>query len=45
MPDANALDTHDRVLAQMAELSESFPEGLSYDVRFHHRALHARIDP
>ncbi len=34
MPDANALDTHDRVLAKMAELSEAFPEGLTYDVGF-----------
>ena len=34
MPDANALDTHDRVMAKMAELSEAFPEGLEYDVGF-----------
>ena len=34
MPDANALETHDRVMAKMAELSESFPEGLTYDVGF-----------
>jgi multidrug efflux pump subunit AcrB len=34
MPDANALDTHDRVMAKMAELSEAFPEGLTYDVGF-----------
>ena len=34
MPDANALDTHDRVLAKMKELSEAFPEGLAYDVGF-----------
>ena len=34
MPDANALETHDRVMAKMAELKESFPEGLDYDVGF-----------
>ena len=34
MPDANALETHDRVMAKMAELSEAFPEGLTYDVGF-----------
>ncbi|MGD9646712.1 MAG: efflux RND transporter permease subunit, partial [Pirellulales bacterium] len=34
LPDANALETHDRVLAKMAELSESFPEGLTFDVGF-----------
>jgi multidrug efflux pump len=34
MPDANALDTHDRVMAKMKELSESFPQGLSFDVGF-----------
>ena len=34
MPDANALDTHDRVMAKMAELSEAFPEDLTYDVGF-----------
>jgi multidrug efflux pump len=34
LPDANALETHDRVLAKMAELSQSFPEGLTFDVGF-----------
>ena len=34
MPDANALDTHDRVLDKMKELSEAFPEGLTYDIGF-----------
>jgi multidrug efflux pump len=34
MPDANALETHDRAMAKMAELKESFPEGLEYDVGF-----------
>ncbi|HUY90424.1 MAG TPA: efflux RND transporter permease subunit [Pirellulales bacterium] len=34
MPDANALETHDRVMAKMAELKQGFPEGLDYDVGF-----------
>lgn len=34
MPDANALETHDRVIAKMKELSEAFPEGLAFDVGF-----------
>ncbi|HVX10945.1 MAG TPA: efflux RND transporter permease subunit [Pirellulales bacterium] len=34
MPDANALETHDRVMDKMRELSESFPEGLEFDVGF-----------
>ena len=34
MPDANALETNDRVMAKMVELSEAFPEGLTYDVGF-----------
>ncbi len=34
MPDANALDTRDRVLAKMNELKTSFPEGLDYDIAF-----------
>jgi multidrug efflux pump len=34
MPDANALETHDRVMEKMEELSEAFPEGLAYDVGF-----------
>jgi multidrug efflux pump subunit AcrB len=33
-PDANALATHDLVLAKMAELKQSFPEGLDFDVGF-----------
>ncbi|MBX3411444.1 MAG: efflux RND transporter permease subunit [Pirellulales bacterium] len=33
-PDANALETHDLVMAKMKELSETFPEGLAYDVGF-----------
>ncbi|HEY4263211.1 MAG TPA: multidrug efflux RND transporter permease subunit [Schlesneria sp.] len=34
MPDANALDTHDRVMAKMKDLSDAFPEGLAFDVGF-----------
>ena len=34
MPDANALDTHDRVIAKMDELKKSFPEGLTYEIGF-----------
>ena len=34
MPDANALETHDRIMDKMRELSESFPEGLAFDVGF-----------
>jgi multidrug efflux pump len=34
MPDANALDVRERVLAKMTELSKSFPEGLGYEVGF-----------
>ena len=34
MPDANALETHDRILEKMKELSDAFPEGLEFDVGF-----------
>jgi multidrug efflux pump subunit AcrB len=34
MPDANALDTHDRVIAKMDELKKGFPEGLTYEIGF-----------
>jgi multidrug efflux pump len=34
MPDANALDTHDRVIAKMDELKKSFPQGLDYEIGF-----------
>ncbi len=34
LPDANALDTADRVRAKMEELAKDFPEDLRYDVRF-----------
>jgi multidrug efflux pump subunit AcrB len=34
LPDANALDTAERVLAKMDELKESFPAGVDYTVPF-----------
>jgi multidrug efflux pump len=34
MPDANALDVHERVLAKMEELKKNFPEGLVAEVAF-----------
>jgi multidrug efflux pump len=34
MPDANALDTHDRVIAKMEELKKTFPAGLTYEIGF-----------
>jgi len=34
LPDANALDTYDRVLAKMDELSEGFPEGVAWELGF-----------
>ena len=34
LPDANALDTGERVRAKMNELAKDFPEGLRYDIRF-----------
>src|SRR5262245_14337837 len=34
MPDANALDVRERVMDKMAELKESFPEGVDYDIGF-----------
>ncbi|HEV3003713.1 MAG TPA: efflux RND transporter permease subunit [Pirellulales bacterium] len=34
MPDANALETHDRVMAKMDELKSGFPEGIDYDIGF-----------
>ncbi len=34
LPDANALDTADRVKAKMQELSRDFPEGLTYGVGY-----------
>jgi multidrug efflux pump len=34
MPDANALDTSDRVLAKMNDLQKDFPEDLAWDIGF-----------
>jgi multidrug efflux pump len=34
MPDANALETKERVIAKMEELKKSFPEGVDYDIGF-----------
>ena len=34
LPDANALDTADRVKAKMEELKEDFPDGLEYQIRY-----------
>src|SRR5581483_10908056 len=34
MPDANALDVRDRVLAKMEDLKHTFPEGIDYEIGF-----------
>ena len=34
MPDANALETHDRVVAKLNELSQNFPEGVVAEIAF-----------
>ena len=34
LPDANALDTAERVIAKMEELKKSFPKGVDYDIAF-----------
>jgi multidrug efflux pump len=34
MPDANALDLHERLLAKMEDLKQSFPEGVDYTIGF-----------
>jgi multidrug efflux pump subunit AcrB len=34
MPDANALDVHERVLAKMDDLMQNFPDGATYDIGF-----------
>ncbi|HEV3415691.1 MAG TPA: efflux RND transporter permease subunit [Pirellulales bacterium] len=34
LPDANALDTAERVRAKMRDLAKDFPEGVRYDIRF-----------
>ena len=44
LPDANALDTRDRVLAKMADLAQRFSRGRGLGDQLRHHALHARID-
>jgi multidrug efflux pump len=34
MPDANALDVHERIMTKMRELAKNFPEGMEYEVAF-----------
>ncbi len=34
MPDANALDTHERVLAKMHQLEPDFPKGMVWEIAF-----------
>ncbi len=34
MPDANALDVRERVIAKLEELKKGFPEGLDYEIGF-----------
>src|SRR5262249_10815015 len=34
MPDANALEVRERVLAKMEDLKDVFPEGVEYDIGF-----------
>jgi len=34
LPDANALETYDRAVAKMAELSTGFPEGVDWEIAF-----------
>ena len=34
LPDANALETHDAIIAKMHELEKSFPEGLKWEIAF-----------
>ncbi|MBI3839574.1 MAG: multidrug efflux RND transporter permease subunit [Planctomycetia bacterium] len=34
LPDANALDVHDRVLAKMQDISQNFPDGVEWEVNF-----------
>ena len=34
MPDANALDVYDRVIAKMEDLKKTFPEGVDYEIGF-----------
>ncbi len=34
LPDANALDTHEAILAKMNDLAKDFPEGLAWEINF-----------
>jgi multidrug efflux pump len=34
MPDANALDLHERIMAKMEDLKQSFPDGVDYTIGF-----------
>jgi len=34
LPDANALDTYDQVIAKMHDLEKSFPEGVKWEIAF-----------
>src|SRR5262249_36948441 len=34
LPDANALETADRIKAKVEELKKDFPEGLDYEIRY-----------
>src|SRR3546814_12593113 len=41
-PGSNALETSDRVIAAMEELSRDFPSGLRYDIVYNPTAFHAQ---
>ena len=34
LPDANALETHDRVIAKMEDLARDFPDGIEWEINF-----------
>ena len=44
LPDANALDTADRVKAKMDELKQGLPRGRRLRDRLRHHAVHPRVD-
>ena len=44
LPDANALDTADRIRAKMEELKKHFPAGPRLRDRLRHHAVHPRVD-
>ena len=44
LPDANALETHDRIVAKMDDLATGFSRGRELGDQLRHHALHARID-